>query len=290
MASPQDRLRADVTMLATTIGARHVGAPDALERSAAWIETRLADATGRAVTREPYACGGVTVRNVYVELPGTVTPGEVVVIGAHYDSVPGCPGANDNGSAVAAMLELAARCARRPHARTVRFVAFVNEEPPFFQSPQMGSLVHAAGCEARGEKVIGMVALETIGCFSDAPGSQRYPDGAPAGLPTTGNFISVVADTDRAAFGARVAEAMRASGAIPVESAALPATVPGVGWSDHWSFWQHGFDAVMVTDTAPFRYAHYHRATDTPDKLDYARMAKVVDAAEAAIAAIAGVP
>jgi hypothetical protein len=283
------RLRADVTMLATTIGERNLGQhPDALERAAMWVESRLKESTGRDVTREPFNSDGQTARNLYVDLPGDKTPGEIVVIGAHYDSVAGSPGANDNASGTAAMLELAARFSKRPHTRTIRFVAFVNEEPPHFQSPTMGSLIHADACKARGEKIVGMLALETIGCFSDAADSQRYPaPGMNLVLPTVGNFIGVVGDIDHRAFIDRVTLAMKSGKHLRVEAAALPGTLPGVGWSDHWSFWQNGYDAAMVTDTAPFRYAHYHKQTDTPDKLDYARMGAVVDATADAVEALA---
>jgi hypothetical protein len=283
------RLRADVTMLATTFGERNIGYhPDALERAATWVESRLQSATGHEVKREPYACDGQTVRNLYVDLPGQNAPEEIVVIGAHYDSVAGSPGANDNASGVAAMLELAARFSKLPRARTIRFVAFVNEEPPHFQSPTMGSLVHANACRHRGEKVVGMIAFDTIGCFSDAPDSQRYPvPGINLVLPTIGNFIGVVGDLDRRAFVDRVALAMKRGNRVPVEGSALPGGLPGVGWSDHWSFWQNGYDAAMVTDTAPFRYAHYHQKTDTPDKIDYKRLAAVVDATTDAIVKLA---
>ena len=202
---------------------------------------------------------------------------EIVVIGAHYDTVSGSPGANDNGSGVAALLALARRFAARPVARTLRFVAFVNEEQPYFQTYAMGSRVYARRCGQRREKVVAAVSLETIGYFSDAAGSQKYPPLLSAVYPTTGNFIGFVSDLRSLPLVDRVTAAFRRRARFPSEKGAMPSALPGVGWSDHWSFWQEGYPAVMVTDTAPYRYPHYHLASDTPDKIDYDRLARVVD-------------
>ena len=201
----------------------------------------------------------------------------------------GRPARTTTPAGVSALLELAARTAKLPHKNTVRLVAFVNEEPPNFQTPHMGSLVHADGCKARGENIVGMLAIETIGCFSDQADSQTYPaPGMNLILPTVGNFIGVVGSLEQSAFVERIAAAMKGGKRTrppypPSNRAALPPTLPGVGWSDHWSFWQHGYPAAMITDTAPFRYAHYHKPTDTPEKLDYVRMAAVVDSIAYAI-------
>lgn len=291
-SEPPARLREDVTAIATTIGPRDlVSDPAALETCARWLEARFATATGRDVTREPFPVGKNEARNIYADVPGATLPDEIVVVGAHYDSIPGCPAANDNGSGVAATLELARRLGKQQHARTIRYIAFVNEEPPYFLGPTMGSLVHATACKKRGENIVGMVSLETIGYFSDAPGSQRYPAPEMARyLPTVGNFIAVVGDTGQQRFLDRFGAAMKAGGHVRVEAQAVPGELPGVGWSDHWSFWQHGYNAVMITDTAPFRYPHYHQKTDTPDKLDYTRMADVVDAVTDAVIDLADAP
>lgn len=286
------RLREDVTAIATTIGPRDlVSDPEALETCARWIETRFATATGRQVIRESFAVGSKSARNVYVDVPGITAPEEIVIVGAHYDSIPGCPAANDNGSGIAATLELARHFGKRQYARTVRYIAFVNEEPPYFLSSTMGSVVHAAGCRSRGEKIAGMISLETIGYFSDLPGSQRYPaPGLEELFPSTGNFIALVGNAKQQAFVDRVGNAMKAGNHIPVQSASVPAELAGVGWSDHWSFWQQGYNAAMVTDTAPFRYPHYHKKTDTPDKIDYVRFAGVVGAVADAVVDLAERP
>jgi Zn-dependent M28 family amino/carboxypeptidase len=280
------RLRAHVEMLAGTIGERNLWRYDALTRAAAYISNELA-ARGYAAQRQQFEVKQIPVSNVEATLTGTARPGEVLVVGAHYDSVAGCPGANDNATGVAAVLELAGRFSQRPQPRTIRFVAFVNEEPPFFQTPLMGSVVYATAAKARGDRVIGMLALETMGYYSDVKGSQQYPAPIAALYPDVGNFIGFVANIGSARLLMRARRAFKARTPFPLQSAAVPAGIPGVGWSDHWSFWQAGYAAMMVTDTAPYRYPWYHTAQDTADKIDYPRLAQVVDGLEAVIESLA---
>lgn len=175
-----------------------------------------------------------------------------------------------------ATLALARRFADRQPARTVRFVLFVNEESPYFQTEAMGSLVYARECRQRGDNIVAMFSLETIGYYSDRPGSQQYPWPLSAVYPSTGNFIAFVGNIASDHLVKQVVESFRRHAQFPSEGGALPGVIPGVGWSDHWSFWQAGYPALMVTDTAPFRYAHYHSAEDAPDKLDYESTARVV--------------
>jgi Zn-dependent M28 family amino/carboxypeptidase len=214
---------------------------------------------------------------------GTSRRDDIVVVGAHYDSVSGCPGANDNATGVAAMLELAHRLARAPVSRTIRFAAFVNEEPPFFQTANMGSVVYANAAKARGDRIVGMLSLETMGYYSEEKGSQQYPAAVAMLYPDVGNFIALVANVGSARLLMDARRAFKSRTPFPVQSAAVPAAIPGVGWSDHWAFWQAGYAAMMVTDTAPFRYPWYHTANDTPDKIDYEKLAQVVDGLEAVI-------
>jgi Zn-dependent M28 family amino/carboxypeptidase len=232
----------------------------------------------------------VPVCNIEATLHGTSRPDEFVVLGAHYDSVPQCPGANDNGTGVAALLELSRRFAQRPLARTLKFVAFVNEEPPFFQTSQMGSVVYANAAKARGDRIVGMLSLETIGYYSDLPGSQRYPLPMAPMYPDIGSFIGFVSNLRSTRLLLNARRAFRERTRFPLQSAALPAAVPGVGWSDHWSFWQAGYPALMVTDTAPFRYPWYHTPGDTPDKICYEPFAEVVEGLEHVAATLAGPP
>src|SRR4051812_44079638 len=278
-------LMADVQKVAGDIGERNMNRYPQLLAAADFIEASLTGA-GLTPRRDSYELRGRSLHNIEAEVRGT-SP-EIVVIGAHYDSVLGCPGANDNASGVAALLALARRFAGKPTGKTLRFVAFVNEEPPFFQTEEMGSLVYAKLCKERGDRITAMISLETIACFSDEAGSQKYP--APGlGLlyPTKGNFIGFASNTGSRALLRAVVSAFRQAGRIPCEGASLPGAVPGIGWSDHWSFWQSGYPAIMVTDTAPFRYPDYHEPTDTPDKLDYDRFALVVSGMETVIRELA---
>jgi Zn-dependent M28 family amino/carboxypeptidase len=253
------------------------------------MEDRLRS-TGHPVKRETFSVEGKAFHNLVLELRGSSSPAEIVVIGAHYDSVLGCPGANDNGTGSAALLALARAFARTAPARTLRFAAFPNEEPPHFQTMGMGSRAYARLCKERGEQVAAMVSLETIGFYSEAEGSQQYP--APLSLiyPSRGNFIAFVGNVGSGGLVRRAIGTFRKRARFPSEGAALPGWLPGVGWSDHWSFWEEGYPAIMVTDTAVFRYPHYHLVSDTPDKVDYESCARVVSGLRAVIEDLAGVP
>ena len=198
------------------------------------------------------------------------------MVGAHYDSVAGAVGANDNGSGVAAALELARLLREAKPARTLCFVLFVNEEPPFDTTEAMGSRVYARRARERGENIVAMFSLETIGYYSDRPGSQRYPFPLGFFYPATGNFIAFVSNLGSRRLLHQAIAAFRRRAEFPSEAVAAPAFIPGVDWSDHRSFWEKGYPALMVTDTAPYRYPHYHTAQDTPDKVDYERAARMV--------------
>ena len=270
----RDELIADVRILGAEIGERNMARYSQLNAAADFIENSFSRA-GLHPRRDTYDLHGRACHNIEAEIRGARS--EILLIGAHYDSVFGSPGANDNGSGVAAVLALARRFARTSSQHTLRFVAFVNEEPPYFLSEQMGSFVYAGRCKARGDQISAMISLETIGYFSDAPHSQTYPaPGLGVFYPTVGNFIGFVANVHSRALLRRSIAFFRKHAGVPSEGAALPAFIPGVSWSDQWAFWQHGYPGIMVTDTAPFRYPHYHSATDTPDKLDYDRFALVV--------------
>lgn len=271
----QDALRRDVQILAGDIGRRNYLYYKGLQAAADFLETGFAKA-GYTVQRQTYPVDDQTYANLEVEIRGRDRPDEIIIVGGHYDSVYTSPAANDNGSGAAATLELARRLAGKPLSRTVRFVEFVNEEPPFFWTDTMGSLVYANRCKQRNEKVVAMLSLETMGYYSDAPGSQKYP--APLGqvYPLQGNFIGFIGNLQSGSLVRQVVGSFRRQTQFPSEGAALPNLLPGVGWSDHWAFWQQGYPAVMVTDTAPFRYPYYHTDDDTPDKIAYDRLARVV--------------
>lgn len=268
-------LRRDVTALAGEIGERSVPAHAGLMAAADYIDRALVSA-GYAVSRQRYEVGGKPCDNLEAERRGG---GEgIIVVGAHYDSVAATTGADDNASGVVALLALARAFGGKDEhpPRTVRFVAFANEEPPYFQTPTMGSVVYAKRARERGDRIVAMLSLETLGYYTDRPRTQHYP--FPLGLfyPTTGDFVAFVGDLDSADLVRRSVASFRRSARFPSEGIAAPRAIPGVGWSDHWAFWQEGYPAVMVTDTAPFRNPRYHERTDVPADLTYAPMARVV--------------
>ncbi|MCK6452961.1 MAG: M20/M25/M40 family metallo-hydrolase [Alphaproteobacteria bacterium] len=279
-------LKYHVRRLAGEIGERNVSRPRALDAAAAHIEEawRL---QGYAVRRQAYEVMGVTCANLEIVRPGSAPQGGILLLGAHYDSVRGSPGANDNASGVAALLELSRAFAAERPAMTVRFVAFVNEEPPFFMGAQQGSMVYAAAARQAADDIRLMVSLETIGCYSDAVGSQHYPPGFGLFYPDRGNFLGFVANLRSRALMRRAARAFRAVSDFPLEHVATLGIVPGVSWSDHRSFWRYGYRAFMATDTAFYRYPYYHAAGDTPDKLAYPELARVTDGLIGCFAALA---
>lgn len=275
-------LRADVTYLAVEIGERNSRRYAQLQKARDWVRDQL-QLAGYKVRSQTYKIEDREYTNLECDLVG-LTP-EVVMVGAHYDSAINCPAANDNGTGVASLLALARQLKKRAQKprKTLRLVAFVNEEPPNFARPTMGSQVYARFCRKRGDKIVSMLSLETMGYYSDQPGSQKYPLPLSLSYPSTGNFIAFVGDLESGPLVSYCVGAFRKHASFPSEGAALSGALEGVGWSDHASFWDIGVPAVMVTDTAPFRYAHYHLASDTPDKVDFGRLARVVEGLERVI-------
>jgi hypothetical protein len=270
------RLRQDVLALASTDDARSYDNPVALEAAALYIESELAKA-GMHARRQSFRVGPREYHNV-IAMYGYGGAARLV-IGAHYDVCERQPGADDNASGVAGLLEIArllqTRSPKLPYE--IELVAYTLEEPPFFRTAQMGSAVHARELSTSGTPVIGMIALEMIGYFSDALDSQDYPMPLLSWLyPTQGNFIAVVGRLGEGDWVRSVKAPMTAVSGPPVVSIAAPPFVPGVDFSDHLNYWAKGYRAVMVTDTAFLRNANYHEVTDTPDTLDYERMAGVV--------------
>lgn len=284
--SMSSRLAEHVEILASEIGERNIHQPQKLARGAAYINNIWAQ-QGYQVRSQEYTEKGIAVRNLEIEIKGSRQPDRIIIIGAHYDSVPGSPGANDNGSGVAALLELSRLFSAETPEKTVRFVAFVNEEPPFFMSRRMGSRVYAARAKRNNELIVAMLSLETIGYYSEAPGSQRYPFPLSLFYPDTANFIGFISNIRSRQLLQKVADSFEKNSTFPAQSLAAPFWLTGVGWSDHWSFWREGYPAIMVTDTAFFRYPHYHLASDTPDRLVYDKMAVVVDGLARSIAQLA---
>lgn len=253
--------------------------PEALEASARYIEKQLA-ALGYDVERQQYPAAGLTVRNIHVSIgrPGPDRP--TFVVGAHYDSDGIAPGANDNGTGVAALIELARLLkSYRPKRHFLRLVFFVNEEMPHFGTETMGSLQFARAITAK-EIVRGMISLETIGAYSDQPGSQSFP--FPLGMVygDKGDFISFVGTPRARQLVHDTLGSFRRHTQFPTIGGVAHAYIKGIAWSDHASFDEQGVPAIMITDTALFRYRHYHKPTDTPDKVDYGRLARITKGIE----------
>lgn len=284
LVEPQ-RLEAHVRTLAETFFPRDAAHAENLDRAAAYIRQAFAQA-GARVSDQPYQVGETTYRNV-TALFGPETP-ERIVVGAHYDTAGPQPGADDNASGVAGVLELARLLGTTTLPVCVELVAFTLEESPHFSSALMGSAVHAQSLQQRGIAVRIMLSLEMIGYFTDVPHSQRFPFSLLAAFyPTTGNFIAVVGKLDHGLVVRRVKQAMRQTSPLPVYSINAPRFVRGIDFSDHRSYWDRGYTAVMITDTAFYRNPNYHTSNDTPDTLDYQRMAMVVQGVYAAIRAFA---
>lgn len=282
------RLQKHVEMLSTTIGERNSLNMERLDDAASYIKKNLVD-SGYQPSVQEFDVGSRRFENIEarrLNSGGKGQPGGVYVFGAHYDSVTQCPGANDNGSGVAAVLEMARIIAGKPESELrklcpnglaeMRFVFFPNEEPPFFGSEAMGSFHYAQQCKQNKDPVRGMISVETIGYYSDKKGSQRYPAPFNMFYPDTGNFVAFVGNTNSRAFLLQCIKSFRDDTQFPSEGIAAPEAVRGVGWSDQRCFWAAGYNGIMVTDTAPFRYPDYHLSTDTADKVDYDKTARVV--------------
>lgn len=284
------RLRTHVTAIASE--PHNLAHPDALERAAEYIERTLRG-TGLDPQVQTFDVEGRPARNVFavIEPPPGRPVGRTIVIGAHYDSFGASPGANDNGTGSAAVLELA-RALRGTNTPGTRLVLalFTNEEPPYFRTPHMGSVHFARLMKERGEPVAAMLSLETIGFFSDAPGSQRYPKPLASFFPSTADFVAFVAMPGSRGLLHRALAAFREETAIATVGGVAPDLIPGIGWSDHWAFAREGFEALMLTDTALFRYPHYHQPTDTPDKVDYVKLARITNGIAHTVRVLAGEP
>ncbi len=280
-------LRRDVEQLAGAFADRNRFNPRVYELAGQMIFDRLL-ASGLEPRFEQVTRGrAYESRNIVAEIQGTTHPAEIIVVGAHYDTHPDTPGADDNASGVAGVLALAHRLASSTPDRTIRLVLFADEEPPQFMTDDMGSVFHATTSSQQSERIIAMLSLEMIGFFDDTPGSQHYPRPLDLCYPDTGDFIAVVGNLGSTGLVRRIVADWRDTTPFPCYGAALPSGISGVGWSDHWSFWQAGYPAVMLTDTSFFRNPNYHKPTDTPNTLDYERMARVIDGIEAVVRRLA---
>jgi len=269
-------LKTHVTKLAGEIGPRDLFCNNAasLKATEDYITSRL-KSYGYKVEFQDYPLAGKTARNITGIKTGTLAPGETVLVGAHFDTF-GNPGADDNASGVAGMLTLAQLLAKTPSARTLKFVAFANEEPPFFRTDNMGSAVWARAAVARGEKIKAAIVLEMIGYYSEQASSQKYPPLIGPFQPNKGNFIAQISNFSSRKLAGAIDREFKKNSSLPLVTIVLPSIVPGVDYSDHRNFWKNGYPAVMFTDTSFYRNANYHKGTDTPDTLNYEYMAGLI--------------
>lgn len=265
-----------VEHLSITIGSRSVYEHDKIEASKQYIVSCLRD-FGYVPTIQKYIYDGKEYSNIIVPITGARYPDETVIVGAHYDTVFGTPGADDNASAVAVLLEMCRILKSFSPARTLQLIFFVNEEPPLFRSKHMGSYVFAHKAKAQNENITSMISLEMVGYYDDTKGRQTFP------LPlmnliysSTPNFIAVVGNLSSRSIVAKIRKSLRESSRIPIETLSTVSFVPGVDFSDHRSFWEMGYPAVMITDTAFYRNPNYHTERDTIDTLDFSKMAELL--------------
>ena len=282
------RLHDHVVVLADSIGTRSLDRAENLEKARQYLALQLQPVAPaeNPLQFEDVGADGGHAKNVIFEVNGKDSR-RLVVVGAHYDSVDTGPGANDNGSGVAATLELAKRFAKTPAPSRVRFVFFVNEEAPYFKNAGMGSRVNADNSRSRGDPIVAMLSLETIGYYSEQADSQHYPFPIGWFYPSRGNFLGFVGDLGSRSLVRAAIAAFRKAEPFPSQGAALPATFPGIDWSDHWAFRQAHYPAIMLTDTALYRDPNYHRASDRPEQLNYDALARVTRGVEAVVRALA---
>jgi len=274
----EERLRVHVDRLAGLIGPRHLGRPGTMDAASALVEREFL-ALGDSVERQKYNAGGHEVVNLVVERRGERRPEEIVIVGAHYDTVETTPGADDNASAVGVLIEVARLLRDRPFQRTVRFAAFACEEPPHFYTDTMGSQVYARRCRTLGEHIAGMLCLEMVGYYSDPPNSQQIPSEMPGffrwAFPNRGDFLAAVGNLRSWRLCWAFRRGFKRAVRFPLYSIVLPERLNAIRLSDNSSFWDQGYPALMLTDTSFLRNPHYHQPGDTPETLDYARMARV---------------
>ena len=280
------RLERDVRELSEQLLPRDQTHPGNLDRAAAYIRSRLAETGGR-VSEQPFDISGNTYRNVICSWGPESN--ERIVVGAHYDSYHEYAAADDNASGVAGLIELSRLLAQTKLPLQVDLVAYTLEEPPYFGTPHMGSVVHAQSLRKDGVSLKAMLSMEMIGYFNDAPGSQSFPVSLlRAFYPSQGNFIAVVGSLGEGRLARRVKRAMIGSSSLPVYSINAPRFVPCVDFSDHLSYWKADYEALMITDTAFYRNHNYHTANDTAEGLDYRRMAMVVAGVYGAVIDLSG--
>jgi hypothetical protein len=271
----RERLKKTVVDLSITIGERSINKFDGMQSAMRYIADSF-EHNDYKLERQTIFFDGKPMSNYVAEKKGAKFPNKIIIIGAHYDTVPGSPGADDNATGIAALLELARMFSKIDSPLTLRFIAFANEEHPGGTWESTGSYAYAANCKKHQEDIVAMLSLEMLGFYTEDEGSQNYPEPFDLFYPRVANFIAFVGNSSSKKLVQESVATFRNSVKFPCEGLAAPESISDAGRSDHRSFWQFGYPAMMVTDTSNFRYKHYHSAEDTPDKLDFERFTRVV--------------
>ena len=270
------KLYRHVHVLSDEIGSRNLSHYECLNKAAQYISDEMKSVDGNFSTQD-YICDKKEVANLLFEKTGNTYPDEILIIGAHYDTIQESPGADDNATGIAALLELIHLVHDYPNSRTLRFVAFTLEEPPYFGSEMMGSRFYAKHCFEKQENIVGMIAFEMLGYFSEKTKSQKYPiSSMTQKFPNTGDFLAVLGNNQSEQLSKKITLFMRETSLLEIGSFIPYSYIPGNDLSDHSSFWIYNYPAVMITDTAFYRNPHYHEITDTIDKLNFRYFAKAV--------------
>lgn len=271
-----ERLKKHVVELSQNIGERNFLTYDNLNKAADYIIAKFKEC-GYGIELQTYTLDNKEFSNIIAEKQGSRNTDEIIVVGAHYDSVIGSPGADDNASAVAGLLELARIFSKVKIDKTIKFIAFVNEEPPLFQTKNMGSHHYAKRARQNKENIVAMLSLEMIGYYDKKAKSQSYPLFLNFFYPGRADYVAFVSNFWSKPLLDKLKRGFVKHSKFHLETLVAPTIVPGVDWSDHYSFWKYDYRAIMVTDTAFYRYPYYHGQLDTYEKLDYASMSFVVE-------------
>lgn len=284
-------LERDVNELSVSIGERNPAHKWEFASASDYVAGQL-EAAGYSLDRQGYEVGEVTAQNLGVEIPGAKLPSEIVLVGAHYDSAAGSPGANDDATGLAAVLALAREFSGSHPERTLRFVAFGTGQPPYYGTEQMGSLVYAKRARVRGENLVGVLGLGSIGFYSLAPQSQKQAGADPKAFGDIGDFVAVFGDAGSKSLANRVVSAFMQYVVFPARPAAIGSdSYDGASTAeDAWAFWRVGYHAVSLSDTGPLRYPEHHARQDTPNRLDFQRMARVVVGVGGVLRDLGGLP
>jgi len=285
----QSCLRSHVNVLANLIGPRHLGKPTTMEAAVSYIQRQFTE-IGDTPTLQTYSVANTESSNIIIERLGATIPDQIVIVGAHYDTVISTPGADDNASAVAMLIEVARLLKPRKLRRTLRFVAFANEEPPHFHMDTMGSQQYARACRKADENIVGMICLEMVGFYSDAKNSQHIPPVIPRLVhplfPKRANFLASVANFRSLKLLLSFRRGFKRATKLPLFSVPLPERINEIRLSDNSSFWDQNYPALMITDTSFLRNRHYHQPTDLPETLDYTRLTQATLGVANAVARI----